>query len=130
MQKLGTWFMCAVVFAILPPIAQLVQESSLKDHQTPGFFEFCARADLYIVCMGLAASAIAQAHMRAKSVPLFWTLWNVAVLLFATFLAAGADDENIDPAVLGRNSFILLITTLLSAGFTTYLSERGPSNAL
>lgn len=55
LQKLGTWFMCAVVFAVLPPIAQLVQETSLKNHQAPGFFEFCARADLYIVCMGLAA---------------------------------------------------------------------------
>ncbi|WP_149826352.1 hypothetical protein [Streptomyces tailanensis] len=76
--------------------------------------------------MGLAASAIAQAHMRAKNVPLFWTLLNVAVLLFATFLAAGADDKNIDSAVLGRNSFFLLIITLLSAGFTTYLSEREP----
>ncbi|MFD6548462.1 hypothetical protein [Streptomyces sp. NPDC058398] len=129
LQNLGTWFMGAVVFALLPPIAQLFQEMSLKGHHTPGFFQFCARADLYIVSMGLAASAIAQAHMRARSVPSFWNFLNIIVLFFATFLGAGADDKNIDPLVLGRNSFLLLIATLISAGTTTYLSERQPGDS-
>ncbi|MEU4893508.1 hypothetical protein AB0B12_35400 [Streptomyces sp. NPDC044780] len=129
LKNLGTWFMGAVVFALLPPVAQLFQEMSLKHHETPGFFEFCARADLYIVSMGLAASAIAQAHMRAQNVPSFWNFLNIIVLFFATFLGAGADDKNIDPEVLGRNSFLLLIATLISAGTTTYLSEREPTDS-
>ncbi|MEU0839518.1 hypothetical protein ABZ370_08610 [Streptomyces sp. NPDC005962] len=120
------WFVFAVIFAILPTFTQFLQEQQQKNHETPGLYELASRADLYIVCMGLTAAAIGQVLMpdQKRGGPLiFWTVFNVVDLAVVTFLAAGSDDEGIDKAAMGQQSLILLIATLISTGWSTYLCE-------
>ncbi|MYV40947.1 hypothetical protein GT030_19255 [Streptomyces sp. SID1328] len=121
------WFVFAVIFAVLPTIARFLQDLTQKSHRSPGLFELASRADLYIVCMGLTATAIGQALMRTEGkMPgalTFWSVFNIVMLALVTFLAAGTDQQGVDTHALGVQSLILLIVTLVSTGFSTYLCE-------
>jgi hypothetical protein len=121
------WFVFAVIFAVLPTFTQYLQELQKKNHHLPGLFELASQADLYIVCMGLTASAIGQSFMRPQAKKqgalLFWTVFNVVDLAVVTFLAAGANDKNIDKIAMGQQSLVLLIATLISTGCATYICE-------
>ncbi|MEU6702463.1 hypothetical protein [Streptomyces wuyuanensis] len=127
LEKLGMWFVFAVIFAVLPTVARFLQDLTQKKHENPGLFELASRADLYIVCMGLTATAIGQALMRTEGkMPgalKFWSVFNIVMLALVTFLAAGTDQQGVDVHALGAQSLVLLIVTLVSAGFSTYLCE-------
>lgn len=127
LEKLGLWFVFAVIFAVLPTVARFLQGLTQRGHQNPGLYELASRADLYIVCMGLTATAIGQALMRTEGkMPRalkLWSVFNIVVLALVTFLAAGTDTSGVDQVALGQQSLILLGATLISTGWTTYLCE-------
>ncbi|PBC86211.1 hypothetical protein SAMN05428945_6253 [Streptomyces sp. 2224.1] len=121
------WFVFAVIFAVLPTFAKFMQGLTQKGHHNPSFYELASRADLYIVCMGLTATAIGQVqmHKRKKTPKMLkiWNVFNICMLALVTFLAAGSDGPNVDKEALGQQSLILLVATLIGTGCSTYLCE-------
>lgn len=123
-RKLRTWFLMAVVFAMLPTLGQHVSGLQRMDYTNPGLFVLAAKADLFVVSMGLAAQALVQCYDRSRSEALnLWSLVNVLVLAFTTYLAATANADGVSETRVGIQSLIILGFTLVSAGRTTYLCE-------
>lgn len=125
LRKLRTWFLLAVFFAVIPTLGQHISGMQRTDYHSPGLLVLAARADLFVVSMGLAANALVQSYDRARSEALnFWGLVNVLVLAFTTYLAATSSGEGVSESRVGTQSLIILGITLVSAGRTTYLCER------
>ncbi|GGX29224.1 hypothetical protein GCM10010383_69800 [Streptomyces lomondensis] len=109
----------------MPTLGQHVSGMQKTDYQNPGLYVLAAKADLFVVSMGLAANALVQSYDRERSEALnFWGIVNVLVLAFTTFLAATANADGVNEARVGFQSLIVLGITLVSAGRTTYLCER------
>ncbi|UQI46719.1 hypothetical protein M1P56_21380 [Streptomyces sp. HU2014] len=128
--KLGTWFLFAVIFAVLPTLGEFLSGLQQKVHEKVGIFELASKADLYVVAMGLAASSVAQALMhehenkKFPSALKFWFAMNVFTIALTAFLAATAKGPEVDAVVLGKQSLCILLATLIFAGSSTYLCER------
>ncbi|WP_086867436.1 hypothetical protein [Streptomyces viridochromogenes] len=124
------WFLFAVVFAVLPTLGQYLSGRQMEGYVQPGFFVLASKAQLYVVSMGLAASALGQALWQMKLgnfpsglVPA--SVGNVLILAVTTYLAATADGESMNATAVGQQSTVILLATLLTAGTSTYLCERG-----
>ncbi|MCI3276286.1 hypothetical protein [Streptomyces cylindrosporus] len=126
--KLGMWFAFAVLFAVLPTLGEFLSTRQKNGPHKFDFFELAARADLYVVAMGLAASALAQTLMRTKNsvtppVLKFCGAVNILILALTALLAATSNGSDMNSKTVGQQSLILLITTLLSCGSSTYICE-------
>ncbi|GEB50973.1 MULTISPECIES: hypothetical protein [Streptomyces] len=125
--KLGLWFVCAVVFALAPTVARYLSEQSLKNQPSTSFYELANNADLYVVCIGLTAGALGQAFMRKgrglSPALIAWSLFNMLVLFFTSWMAAASDLPGVDEEIVGRNSLLFLLATVISTGTSTYLAE-------
>ncbi|MFE0187738.1 hypothetical protein [Streptomyces sp. NPDC058989] len=124
LRKLRTWFLFAVFFAVMPTLGKHLGGLQRPDYESPSILVLAAKADLFVVSMGLSATAIAQAFDRERSNALnFWNSLNIVILGLTSLLAATSSADGVSAARVGLQSLIILAVTLVSAGRSTYLCE-------
>lgn len=123
------WFALSVIFALLPTIGQYLNGRQTAGFHQPGLMEWVSKAQLYIVSMGLAVTALGEALMHLRKAQSFRlvlvTIGNVLILAIATYLAPTADSDTTIKAVVGQQSLVIFIAALVTSGCSTWLCSSG-----
>ncbi|MFI6006944.1 hypothetical protein ACIA98_42585, partial [Streptomyces sp. NPDC051366] len=118
-------FSLSVIMAVLPTLGNSI--IAVMQGKNVSVYEIAVRGDLYVVCMGLTATAIGQAvlrrdHPRHYLVALL-TIFAILLLVGLVILSGAKDLPDVDRELLGRMSLWLFGGTVLITGVLTYLCE-------
>ncbi|CAM5498931.1 hypothetical protein [Streptomyces canus] len=123
--RMAVWFLLSVVFALLPTGGQYLNDRQMAGPHDVDHWVWIGRAQLYLVSMGLAVSAIGEALMVLKKKHSFGLImvsfFNMLIMLFAAYLAPGADSDKKIDSVVGQQSLIMFAAALLTSGASTFL---------
>ncbi|MGC4926180.1 hypothetical protein [Streptomyces sp. DT117] len=115
----------SVIFAILPAIGNAGVAALRGESQS--LEQIALRGDLYIVCMGLAATSIGQALIKKgehrKGFVATVSVFNILLLVSVVILSGAQDDPKINRDLMGQVSISFFLATLISTAIVTYFCE-------